>query len=106
MRRTITMALLIMMILCISCSSENDSQTEIEAITYNGVNGKTVFELLAENHNVDYTESDMGNFINTIDGIKNQGGKFWRYFINDQPGQVAADKAILSTGDKVEWRYK
>jgi len=98
--------LFVMLILCLGCSPENDSQTEIEAIIYHGIDGKTVFELLSAQHDVDYTESDMGNFINAIDGVKNKGGKFWQYYINDQPGQIAADKAILSTGDKVEWRYK
>ena len=106
MYKMIITVLFVMLILYISCSSENDSQTEIETITYSGVDGKTVFELLAEQHDVDYTESDLGKFINAIDKIKNQGGKFWRYYINDKPGEVAADKATLTNGDKVEWRYK
>ena len=94
------------MLLSVGCSNDDGNTPQVRSIIYDGVNGKTVFEVLKTTHDVDYTDSDMGVFINSIDGIKNEGGKYWRYYINDEPGKVASDKAVLSDSDKVEWQYK
>lgn len=88
------------------CSKHEEVAPEHQPIIIKGVEGKTVFDLLLEHHEVDYKKSDMGVFINAIDGIKNEGGHFWIYSVNGTPGKVSADKAIVSEGDTIEWRYK
>jgi hypothetical protein len=89
-----------------ACSGGNQEKSEVGAIVLRGEDGKTVFELLTENHKVDYMESEMGIFIKSIDGIENKSGHFWMYSINDEPGEIACDKAAVSDGDVIKWEYK
>lgn len=105
-RYTFLFLLTVFMLSAVYCSKHDDAAPDHQPMLMKGEEGKSVFAILLENHEVDYKESDMGVFINSIDGIKNQGGHFWVYSINGTPGKVAADKAIVSEGDKIEWRYK
>ena len=68
--------------------------------------GKTVFELLQAQNAIEFEQTPQGVFITSINGLKNGGGKAWRYYINDQPANVACDKAVLFAGDIVEWRFE
>jgi hypothetical protein len=88
------------------CSKHEEVAPDHEPIIIKGVEGKSVFDLLLEHHEVDYKKSDMGVFINAIDGIENKGGHFWIYSVNGIRGKVSADKAIVSEGDTIEWRYE
>ena len=96
----------IAVIMCISCSGDKNGDEEIKTIVLSGEEGKTVFDILSANHEVEYTESEMGIFINAIDGIENSGGHFWVYSINAEPGKIACNQAVVSDGDKIEWKYK
>jgi hypothetical protein len=88
------------------CSGENQEGSEIDAIILEGRDGRTVFDILIEEHEVDYVESEMGVFIQAIDGIENKGGRFWMYSINGEPGKIACDRASVSEGDTIRWEYK
>lgn len=49
----------------------------------------------------------MGVFVETIDSVENgTEGKYWQYFINDELGEVAADKKTIKEGDKIEWIFE
>ena len=98
--------LLLTMLAFIACSGGNHEDDKVETIVLKGEDGKTVFEILTENHEVEYMESDMGIFIKSIDGIENKGGRFWMFSINDEPGQAACNKAQVSDGDIIKWEYK
>ena len=55
-------------------------------------------------YNNDYS---FGVFVESVAGIKNgDDGKYWQYYVNDTLGEVAADKKVLESGDKVEWRFE
>lgn len=103
---SIMLLLTALMFASIFCSHHNEVAPDHQPVIMKGEAGKSVFAILLENHKVDYRESDMGVFINAIDGIKNQGGHFWIYSVNGAPGKIAADKAMVSEGDTIEWRYK
>lgn len=88
--------------------SEND-KTEYN---YNVEDKSTVFELMKAlvqetKINFEYQESDMGVFIESINGIKNDtaNNKYWMLYVNDKLSPVGASEYKLSTGDIVEWRY-
>lgn len=49
---------------------------------------------------------DFGVFIEQIGELKNTKDKAWIYYVNGKPGDVAADKKNVSSGDKVEWKYE
>ena len=68
--------------------------------------GKTVFELLQTQNAIEFEQTPQGVFVTSINGVKNGGGKAWHYYINDQPANVACDKAVLFTGDIAEWRFE
>jgi hypothetical protein len=98
--------IILLAVFIFSCGQTADDQTDIKPISLRTDPGKTVFDLLLAEHEVDYIESGMGVFIKSIDGIKNAGGHFWIYYVNDKRGDIACSKFIVSEGDKIEWRYE
>jgi hypothetical protein len=105
-KRNILFMLVILLAALSYCSKKEEVAPDHEPLIMKGEAGKSVFDILLEHHEVDYKESEMGVFINAIDGIKNSGGRFWIYSVNGTPGKVSADKAVVSEGDTIEWRYK
>jgi hypothetical protein len=89
-----------------SCAKKEEIAPDHKPLVMKGEAGKSVLTILLEHHEVDFEESEMGVFINAIDGVKNDSGHFWIYSVNGTPGDVSADKAIVSEGDTIEWRYK
>lgn len=75
-------------------------------IELTGVDGKTVFEITQEHHQLKYIESPVGNFIEAIDSISVNGDYSWNYSVNDSIGQVASDKFITRNGDRIKWHYR
>jgi hypothetical protein len=73
----------------------------------------TVFEALqaAEKHprgiKVSHTGRGETIFITAIDDLANegQGGRNWRYVVNDKPVPRSAGVAELMVGDTVVWRF-
>ncbi len=66
----------------------------------------SVLGLLTEEHDVRYSSSRMGAFVESIDSVAGSGGWFWRYTVNGTAGQVAADKHQLQPGDTVVWHFR
>jgi hypothetical protein len=76
-------------------------------ITYGGETGRTVLELLEENAQAVET-SGQGDalLVISINGIANgDGDRFWFYYVNGQPGQIAASAYETVTGDVIEWLF-
>jgi hypothetical protein len=76
-------------------------------ITYSGAAGRTVLELLEENASSVETSGYGDEFlVVSINGIANgTEGRFWFYYVNDQPGQLAASDHETSAGDRIEWLF-
>jgi hypothetical protein len=74
----------------------------------------TVFDALqaAKKHErgikLKHTGSGETVFIVAIDDLENegQGGRNWRYSVNDQGARVSAGVAELKAGDTVVWRFR
>ncbi len=69
----------------------------------------TVFDLLKQIEIVlDYTEYDIGIFINAIGEVENnrKEKKNWMYYVNGEKADKGAGKQIVKPGDKIEWRYE
>ena len=75
-------------------------------IELTGENGKSVFDLLLENHQVDYQESPMGIFIKAIDSMANNSQSFWIYSVNDTMANTSSNKYITNDGDLIKWHYR
>lgn len=54
----------------------------------------------------------MGTFVESINGVRNEGNKYWMWYIWNlnkgewELGPVASDKYILHEGDTIMWRYE
>jgi hypothetical protein len=91
--------------LLIFCTGKNQPAVPEVTIRLDVREGQTVFELLEAQHEVEYDRTSMGIFVKAIDGIKNEKGHYWIYYLNGQPGRVACDKATVFDGDTVVWKY-
>lgn len=85
----------------------------IEYAITNSVKEQTVFGALKdlsqkENFELKYNNNySFGVFVESIAGVPNgKDGKYWQYYVNDNLGEVAADKKEVKAGDRVEWRFE
>ena len=57
------------------------------------------------------THYEFGLFVESIAGwgtcgsCQNEDGFYWLYSVNDNNGDVAANRKVISDGDVVEWNY-
>ena len=57
------------------------------------------------------THYELGLFVESIAGwgtcgsCQNEDGFYWLYYVNNNDGDVAANRKIISDGDLVEWNY-
>jgi len=82
--------------------------------TFQGVTreGMTAFDLLKEKTQgiglaLKTQTYDMGVFIEAIGDKENgEDGKYWLYYVNGEMPLLSADKQLLSSGDKVEFKFE
>lgn len=48
----------------------------------------------------------LGEFIDSIDGIANTGGKYWMLYVNGTSASSGASSIIINPDDVAEWRYE
>lgn len=66
-----------------------------------------LFDVLAENVNMSYTEDPTyGAFITAINGVESAGGKYWMYYVNGELAQVGVSSYIVQSNDVIEFRYE
>jgi len=74
--------------------------------------GMTAFNLLSDeteklNLTLKFKTYNMGVFIEAIGNKENgEDGKYWLYYVNGEMPQLAANKQLLSSGDKVEFKFE
>ena len=93
------------------CGSSETNQAEgsaVDSVTValSGVDSFSVFDLLKENHAVDYRSTISGVFVTGIDSVDNSQRAYWIYTVNDTTPQVAADKMLTRDGDRVVWHFR
>lgn len=54
----------------------------------------------------DKTYSGMGKFIEEINGIKNDGGRNWIYYVNGKKADIGVSNYKIKAGDIVSWKYE
>ncbi|MBI4426790.1 MAG: DUF4430 domain-containing protein [Candidatus Kerfeldbacteria bacterium] len=70
-------------------------------ISYQGQDGKTVLELLQENHEV----VESNGFVQGIDGRVGSSTAYWLWYANGQEGQVGAKDYVTKSTETIEWRF-
>ncbi|OGY27653.1 MAG: hypothetical protein A2802_01875 [Candidatus Woykebacteria bacterium RIFCSPHIGHO2_01_FULL_43_29] len=69
--------------------------------------GQTALDLLSKTKSIEVKESSYGKLVESIEGVKNNtDGKYWLYYINDQPASVGAGEYQLKPNDKIEWKFQ
>jgi hypothetical protein len=75
-------------------------------IELKGLNGKSVFEIVAASHQVNFIPSEAGNFVSGIDSVESGYHYGWLYSVNDTMGLVASDRYITKDGDRIKWHFR
>jgi hypothetical protein len=75
-------------------------------IELTGINGKSVFEITAASHHMNFIPSEAGNFVSGIDSIESGYHYGWLYSVNDSMGLVASDRYITKDGDRIKWHFR
>ncbi len=107
----------ILSVVLLSCGDADKNKTEkttsigkqrIDSIVYvfKGEEGKSAFDLLQEEHEVDFIESRAGVFVNAVDSFEVTSKVGWMYSVNDTMGKIASDKYITTSSDIVKWHYR
>ncbi len=86
----------------LSMAAPSDSVT----VELTGMDSLSVFELLQKSHAVDYHPTALGVFVTGIDSLENNSNHYWVYSVNDSFPQIASDKYLTATGDRVVWHYR
>jgi hypothetical protein len=70
--------------------------------------GWTALDLLKSSHRVETkTFSGVGEYVVSIDGIKETTGKnFWALYVNGKQSQVGASDYTPKDKDKIEWKLE
>ena len=76
-------------------------------ITYDGEAGRSVLDMLAENASGVET-SGYGDelLVISINGIANgTDGRYWFYYVNEEPGRISANRYETTADDRIEWLF-
>lgn len=76
-------------------------------LVYEGRQGSTVLELLEENaESVGTRRYGDQVLVESVNGITGgTDGRYWFYYVNGEPGLVAASQRSTRDGDRVEWVF-
>jgi len=76
-------------------------------ISYAGVEGETALALLKAAHQVE-TQSfgDLGEFVQSIDGIQPGATHFWAFYVNGEKAQVGASSYQTKSGETITWKLE
>lgn len=74
-----------------------------EAVTI--ASGKTALDALKQSYQVEtQTFSGVGDFVNSISGVKPDTKHFWAFYVNGTSSTVGAGTYTVKEGDKLEWK--
>ena len=74
-------------------------------VKYSGAEGKNALELLKIAHKIETKNyPGVGEFVESIDGVKGDSKHFWEFFVNGKSSNVGAGSFITKNGDIIEWK--
>ncbi len=85
-------------------NTETEEQPEYIFLAEN--DGQTALELLQSSKQVELSAYDFGSLVKSIDNLAANDAYYWAFYVNGEYAQQAADKTILTAGDKVEFKYE
>jgi hypothetical protein len=99
---------------------QNEKELNVSLIvldkTYNiSINeGNTVYDVMknlqnSKENNFSFEGKEypsLGVFVEKINGVKGESGKYWIYYVNDKQAQVGVSNYVLKEGDIISWRQE
>jgi hypothetical protein len=87
---------------------------EINGVNYeDNISGKiSVYDFMSKLRNegkINFTEKNyigMGDFIVSINGVKNDSNMGWIYYVNGKEASVGVSNYKINPGDVVSWKYE
>lgn len=87
---------------------------EINGVSYeDNISGKiSVYDFMSQlrkEGKINFTEKNyigMGEFIVSINGVKNDSNMGWIYYVNDKEASVGISNYKINPGDVVSWKYE
>lgn len=74
-------------------------------IRYQGEAGKNALEILKQKYQVQTKEfAGLGEFVESINGVKPDSKHFWKFFIDGQGSNLGAGSYVTKNSDSLEWR--
>jgi hypothetical protein len=83
-----------------------NSQHQLTQISYHGVNGINAFQLLKKRAHITYRRYSSGNFVESIDGVKGDGPKYWVFYVNNNQSSIRANDYVTKNSDVVQWKLQ
>lgn len=82
-----------------------EGQPEQKTLNFNKQENKTALDLLKASYKVETkTFSGMGEFVESIEGVKPDNKHYWEFIVNDKSSNVGAGEYKLVNGDRIEWK--
>lgn len=67
----------------------------------------TALALLKSTHQVQVKDfAGSGEFVTSIDGMEQDSGRFWAFYVNGSQAPVGAGQYQLKEGDRIEWKLE
>lgn len=87
-------------------SVEGSNLNTSDSIQVSG--SETALQLLKSGHQVQTKDfgKDLGEFVESIDGIKPGKDRFWAFYINGRSSSVGASSYAPKAGDRLEWKLE
>lgn len=80
--------------------------TDSEVVTYKCEADKTAFELLKQENKVEFTESEFGALVTSINGRAQGENKYWLYSVDDKEATISASQYVCQGEEIVKWELK
>ena len=91
----------------IQASEKVEGDFADELFNFYADENKTALDLLKSAHKVvTKTFSGVGEFVESINGVKPDSKHFWAFYVNDKSSNVGAGAYIPNEGDKLEWKME
>lgn len=86
----------------------NDAVSSPKVFSYSGIEGVDALTLLKELYPVQTRDfgPGLGEFVESIDGIKPEKDQFWAFYVNGKSSTVGASQYVMKNGDLIEWKLE
>lgn len=84
-----------------------EGSDQLVQVTIHPGETKTALDILRTTHTITTkTFSGIGEYVESIDGVKPDGKHFWAFYVNNVQSQVGAGSYVPKDGDRIDWKLE